>query len=94
MTTTNQPDPMTTAPNTRRPWHRRSAYRAAAAILTGGALMIADTLHGMTHDSAPDKMAAALAMLAAAGLIARGCLEVRPCYRRPDPAAEIDRMND
>ena len=94
-----QPDPMTTAPNatapnTRRPWHRRSSTRAAAAIMTGGALMAADTLWGMTHDSAPDKLAAALAMLTAAALVARGCLEVRPCYRRPTPEEEADRMND
>ena len=83
-----------TAPNTRRPWHRRSAYRAAAAILTGGALAIADTLHGMTNDSAADKLAAAVAMLAAFGLMARGCLEVRPCYRRPTPEEEAARMDD
>jgi hypothetical protein len=56
--------------------------------------MAADTLWGMTHDSAPDKLAAALAMLTAAALVARGCLEVRPCYRRPTPEEEADRMND
>jgi len=87
-------DAPNTAPNTRKPWHRRSSTRAAAAIITGGILAALDTLHGMTHDTQGDKLAAALAMLAAAGLIARGCLEVRPCYRRPDPADEIDRMND
>jgi hypothetical protein len=81
------PDRMHTAANTRRPWYRRSAYRAAAAVLTGGALAIADTLHGMTHESAFDKFAAAAAMLAAFGLMARGCLEVRPCYRRPETTA-------
>jgi hypothetical protein len=89
MTTPHTPTPH--APNTRRPWHRRANVRAAAAILTGGALAIADTLHGMTHDSSADKLAAALAMLTAFTLIARGCLEVRPCYRRPETtAAQMD----
>lgn len=91
MTPTNQPAPMATAPNTRRPWHRRANVRAAAAILTGGALAIADTIHGMTHASSADKLAAAVAMLAAFALMARGALEIRPSYRRPDStAAQMD----
>ena len=83
-----------TAPNTRRPWYRRSSYRAGATILAGGVFLAADTLWGMTHDSAPDKLAAAVAMLAAFALMARGCLEVRPCYRRPTPEEEAARMDD
>ena len=84
--------PAHTAPNTRRPWHRRSAYRAAAVILAGGALIAADAIHAAADPEA-GLIHGALAMTAAL-LIARGCLEVRPCYRRPDPAAEIDRMTD
>ena len=91
-----QPEPMTTAPNatapnTRRPWHRRSSTRAAAAIMTGGALMAADTLWGMTHADSADKLAAALAMLTAAFLMARGAAEIRPAYRHPrNTAARMD----
>ena len=81
--------PAHTAPNTRRPWHRRSAYRAAAVILTGGALIAADAIQAATDPEA-GLIHGALAM-AAALLIARGCLEVRPCYRHPDStAAQMD----
>lgn len=83
--------PTHTAPNTRRPWYRRRAYRAAAVTLTGGALIAADAIQAATDPEA-GLIHGALAM-AAALLIARGCLEVRPCYRRPTPEEEAARMD-
>ena len=86
---TPTPEPTTHAPNTRRPWHRRRSTKAAAAILAGGALAAVDAYHAAT-DPENALFFGALAM-AAAALIARGCLEVRPCYRRPEhTAAEMD----
>jgi hypothetical protein len=78
-----------TAPNTRRPWYRRTRTRAAAVILTGGLLIATDAIHAAADpDTALVHGALALSAFA---LIAKGCLQIKPRYRHPaNTAARMD----